>query len=280
MLGRILLASSLLMTGASVSAQTQSPGSQSEIPPPSEIQEVKPLAPLPQLSFTQATAQELEDRADLLKEQKNYLDAIDYYRAALKKHQNSAITERAVIENKIGMTYLLIGNMKAAEKALKRAVKTDKKYPEAYNNLGVAYYGLKKYRPAEKNYKKAIELRESASFHSNLGTLYMERKKYQEGMAEYEKAYQLDPGVFERSSRNGISARMGSPGDQARFFYVMAKLFAANGKLDKSLEYLKKSLEDGYPDIDKVYKDADFATLRKDQRFTELMAQRPVAIPQ
>ena len=108
----------------------------------------------------------------------------------------------------------------------------------------------------------------------------MERKKYQEGMAEYEKAYALDPDVFERSSRNGISARMGSPADRARFYYVMAKLYASNGDLDKSLEYLKKSLEDGYPDIDKVYKDAEFAGLRKDQRFTALMSQRPQAIPQ
>lgn len=268
MLGRILLASSLLMTAALASGQMQMSGAQSE------IQEVKPIAPLPPVSLTQATPEQLEDHGDLLKEQKNYLDAVDYYEAALKKKPS------AVVENKIGMTYILMGNMKAAEKALKKAIKADKKYPEAYNNLGVAYYSRKKYRPAEKNYKKAIELRDAASFHSNLGTAYMDQKKYQEGMVEYQKAYQLDPTVFERSSRNGISARMGSPEDRARYFYVMAKLFAANGDLDHSLEYLKRSLEDGYPDIDKVYKDAEFAALRKDQRFTELMSQRPAAIPQ
>lgn len=268
MLGRILLASSLLMTGALVYAQVEMPGSQSE------IQEVKPIAPLPQLSLKNATPQELEDRGDLLRDQKNYLDAIDCYEAALKKQHT------ALLDNKIGMTYLSMGNLGKAEKALKKAIRSDKKYAEAYNNLGVVFYLKKKYGPAEKNYRKAIALRESASFHSNLGTVFMERKNYQEGMAEYEKAYQLDPGVFERSSRNGVSARMQSPEDRARFFYVMAKLYATNGDLDKSLEYLKKSLEDGYPDIDKVYKDAEFATLRKDQRFTALMAQRPTAIPQ
>jgi tetratricopeptide (TPR) repeat protein len=269
MLVRILLTSSVLITGALALSQVQMPGSQSE------PQEVKPVAPVAQVSIKDATPQQLEDHGDLLKEQKNYLDAIDYYEAALKKQHDSA-----VIQNKIGMVYLMMSNMKQAEKVLKKAIKADKKYPEAYNNLGVAYYSLKKYRLAEKNYKKAIELRDSASFHSNLGTAYMDQKKYQEGMAEYEKAYQLDPTVFERTSRNGISARMGSPEDRARYFYVMAKLFAANGDLDRSLEYLKKSLEDGYPDIDKVYKDAEFATLRKDQRFTELMAQRPASIPQ
>ena len=268
MLGRILLASSLLIAGASLYAQVQMPGSQSE------IQEVKPIVPLPQVSLKDASPQELEDRGDLLREQKNYLDAIDYYEAALRKQHS------ALLENKIGMTYLSMGNLGQAEKAIKKALKSDRKYAEAYNNLGVVYYLKKKYGTAEKNYKKAIALRESASFHSNLGTVYMERKKYQEGMAEYEKAYQLDPSVFERSSRNGVSARMQSPEDRARFFYVMAKLYASNGDLDKSLEYLKKSLEDGYPDIDKVYKDSEFATLRKDQRFTALMAQRPQSIPQ
>lgn len=268
MLGRILLASSLLMTGALVSAQMQMSGSQSE------IQEVKPVTPMAQLSLTQATPQELEDRADVLREEKNYLDAVDYYEAAFKKAPSP------LLENKIGMTYLSMGNLNKAEKVLKKAIKSDKKYAEAYNNLGVVFYLKKKYGPAEKNYKKAIALHESASFHSNLGTVYMERKRYQEGMAEYEKAYQLDPSVFERSSRNGVSARMQSPEDRARFFYVMAKLYASNGDLDHSLEYLKKSLEDGYPEIDKVYKDAEFATLRKDQRFTALMSQRPAAIPQ
>ncbi len=268
MLGRILLASSLLMTGALVFAQVQMPSAQSE------IQEVQPVASLAQLSLKDASPQELEDRGDLLRDQKSYLDAIDYYEAALKKQHS------ALLENKIGMTYLTMGNLGKAEKILKKAIKSDRKYAEAYNNLGVVFYLKKKYGPAEKNYKKAIELRQSASFHSNLGTVYMERKKYQEGMAEYAKAYQLDPSVFERSSRNGVSARMQSPEDRARFFYVMAKLYASNGDLDKSLEYLKKSLEDGYPDIDKVYKDAEFATLRKDQRFSTLMAQRPAAIPQ
>lgn len=269
MMRRVLLVSSfLLIAGAMAFAQVQMPGSQSE------IQEVKPIAPLPQLSLKDATPEELEERGDSLREQKNYLDAIDYYEAALKKR------DAAILNNKIGMVYLSMGDLKKAQKAIEKSIKRDKNYAEAYNNLGVVFYLRKKYRPAEKNYKKAIALRESASFHSNLGTVYMERKKYDQGMQEYQKAYELDPAVFERSSRTGVSARMQSPEDRARFFYVLAKLYAGQGDLDKSLEYLKKSLEDGYTDIDKVYKDAEFAGLRKDQRFTALMSQRPQAIPQ
>ncbi len=268
MLRRILLVSSLLVIAATASAQMQMPGSQSQ------IQEVKPVVPAPQVSLTTSSPQDLEARGDVLREEKNYLDAIDYYDAALKKKPDP------IVQNKIGMTYLSMGNLDKAQKALQKAIKMDKKYAEAINNLGVVFYLKKKYGPAEKNYKKALALRESASFYSNLGTVYIEQKEYDKGMAEYARAYQLDPGVFERSSRSGVSARMQSPEDRARFFYMLAKLYAGQGDFDRSLEYLKKSLEDGYPEIDKVYKDAEFASLRKDQRFTELMSQRPVPIPQ
>ena len=39
-------------------------------------------------------------------------------------------------------------------------------------------------------------------------------------------------------------------------------------------------MEDGYKDIKNVYKDNEFSALRKDPRFAELMAARPLAIPE
>lgn len=239
-----------------------------------EIQEVKPVSPTPPVSLTLGTPEQLEARGDELRETKNYLDAIDYYKAAIKKHPT------AVLCNKEGMTYLAMSNLNKAQKSMQRAVKLDKTYAEAYNNLGVIFYLRKKYGPAEKNYKKALAIRESASFHSNLGTVYMEKKEYDKGMAEYAKAYALDPEIFERTSRTGVSARMSSPDDRARFYYFLAKLYAGTGESEKSLLYLKKAMEEGYPDINNVYKDAEFATLRKDERFNEIMAQKPAPLPQ
>ena len=51
------------------------------------------------------------------------------------------------------------------------------------------------------------------------------------------------------------------------------------GFSDRSLEYLRKAMEEGYKDIGNVYQDSEFAKLRKDDRFTALMAQPPPAIP-
>jgi len=168
-----------------------------------------------------------------------------------------------------------------AKKSFQRSIKSDKNYADAYNNLGVCFYLQKSYGRAIKNYHKAIVLRDtSASFHSNLGTAYFSKKEFENSVAEYERALQLDPEIFERKSSSGIAAHMASPEDRAHYSYVLARMYAQQGKLDKSLLYLRRAMEDGYPDIQDVYKDAEFANLRKDPRFNELMTQKPVSIPQ
>lgn len=222
-----------------------------------------------------ATAEDLVARAEILHAQKSYLDAVDYYRAALKK-QNSAITW-----NKMGITQLQLGRDEDARKSFEKAAKLDKAYPDAINNLGVTDYKLKKYSRAIKRYKKAIELREAtASFHSNLGAAYFSKKELNRALAEYQRAFQLDPTVFERNSKIGVVAQMSSPNERAEYSYLLAKMFAEAGDLNRSLDYLRKAMEDGYKGIDEVYKDKEFVELRKDPRFNELMASKPVAIPQ
>ena len=242
-----------------------------------------------------ATPAELETQGDKLRGEKSYADARDYYRAALKK------TPTAALWNKIGITELQLNRQKDAGKSFERAIKLDPKFPEAYNNRGAVYYimgaqqqaaaeragksipgGAKKnYRKSIQEYKKALELREdNASYHANLGTTYFSLKEFPAAVSEYARALQLDPDVLERRSQTGISAQMSSPEDRAHYSFVLARMYAKAGNLDRALEYLRKAMEDGYKDIDSVYKDQEFAALRKDPRFAELMASKPPAIPQ
>jgi tetratricopeptide (TPR) repeat protein len=221
-----------------------------------------------------ASAAQLEEQADQLRVDKAYLDAIDYYRAAIKK-QNSATTW-----NKLGMTELLMGRLHDARKDFQKSMKVDKTYADARNNLGVVYYEMKKYGKAVKYYRQALVIRETASFHSNLGAAYFSKKDMVRAIAEYRRAIELDPNVLERTSNTGVAAQLSSPNDRAHYFYLLAKLYAGNGDLDRSLECLRRSMEDGYKEIGDVYKDQQFAGLRKDPRFAELMASKPVAIPQ
>ena len=73
-------------------------------------------------------------------------------------------------------------------------------------------------------------------------------------------------------------AQTSSPEDRAAFSFMVAKMYAQAGDFDRSLEYLRKAMEEGYKGIDKVYTDSEFASLRTDPRFADLMAQKPASI--
>jgi tetratricopeptide (TPR) repeat protein len=226
-----------------------------------------------------ATASDLETRADELHGQKLYFDAIDYYRAALGKI--GAGSGQAKIFNKICRTQLVMTRWHDGQKSCQQAIKADRKLPDPYNNLGVAYYEEKKYGAAIKQYRKAIELDDSAaSFYSNLGAALFAKKDFEKSAQAYQRALELDPDVFERSSRHGVQAQVPSPEDRARYDYTVAKLYAKMGLSDRSLEYLRKAMEEGYKDFKNVYKDEEFAELRKDKRFTELMALKTPGLPE
>jgi len=239
---------------------------QVQIAPPL-IRAIDPPAP-------DASAAALEQQGDALDAAKLYLDALDYYRAALLKSPNNA-----EVLNKMCRSELLINRWKDARKSCERAIKANRTFAEAYGNLAVAYYGERKYGATIKECNKAIAIdNTSAAFFNNLGAAYFAEKKFEPAVAAYQHALQLDPDVFGRSSRNGIEAQLAGPEDRARFDYTVAKLYAKMGFSEQSLEYLKKAMEAGYKDLKNVYKDEEFATLRKNPRFTELMASKTAAI--
>jgi len=225
---------------------------------------------------TEENPEDLEKRGDELRSTKYYLDAIDFYNAALQKKPNDS-----VLLNKLGITELLLQHYKDAKKNFERSIKNNRQYADAYNNLGVIYYISKKYGKAIKQYTHAIDLNnQAASYFSNLGAAYFCKKEFENAIRAYSYAIQLDPEVFERVSHSGVSAQMSKPEDRAHYDYVLAKLYAKMGATDRSLQYLRRAMEEGYKGIGDVYKDAEFAELRKDPRFTALMAAKPPAIPE
>jgi uncharacterized protein HemY len=222
-----------------------------------------------------ASAPELEIQGDELRSTKNYLDALDYFRAALAKNADSAS-----LYNKIGIAELQLQRYRDARKDFERALKKDPRHADARNNLGVTYYLEKKYGKAISQYEKAIAVQPtSASYFSNLGTARFMKKEYDKAALAYAQALQLDPGVFDRTSRTGVSALTQTAQDRALYDYVLAKVYAKLGLLDRSLEHLRRAMEEQYKNIDNVYKDKEFATLRKDPRFTELMKAPPPGLP-
>jgi tetratricopeptide (TPR) repeat protein len=236
---------------------------------PEQVQVAPPLIRAIDPPAPDATPAALEKQADELRADKLYLDALDYYHAAL----NKAGVHPARLLNKIGITELMMQRFRDARRSFEQAIRDDHEYADAYNNLGVIYYEGKRYSAAVKQYEKAIAKDDSsASFYSNLGAAYFSKRNFDRAVAAYQHALELDPAVFERTSRSGVQAQLPSPEDRARYDYTVAKLYAKMGLSDQSLEFLRKAMEDGYKDLKNVYKDEEFAQLRKSPRFVELMA--------
>jgi tetratricopeptide (TPR) repeat protein len=240
------------------------------------IQATSPTTELtpPPIPDGSASAADLERQGDLLREQKRFLDALDYYRVAIKKQPSSTLW------NKEGMADLLLQRPDQAAKCFDHAIRMDKQSPAGYNNRGYVEQMKKKYDKAISYYKKAITLRaDDAVFYYNMGSSYFGKHEYAEAGKQYAIAFSIDPNIFFRVSRTGITAQATSPEDRAAFSFMLAKMYAQAGDLDHTLEYLRKAMEDGYKRINDVYTDREFANLRTDKRFEELMAQRPQSIP-
>jgi Tfp pilus assembly protein PilF len=163
-----------------------------------------------------------------------------------------------------------------ARKYYERAIKMNRSYPEALNNLGTVYYARHSYRRAIRYYEKALRLSpKSASIYSNLGTAYFARKQYQKATDAYQQALALDPEVFESKGNYGTLLEDRSVQERAKFHYYLAKMYAKAGRNELALQYVRKALEEGFKDKKKLEEDPEFQALRTMPEFQELLATEP-----
>ena len=208
-----------------------------------------------------------EMRGDIHMARKEFREAIEEYKSA---------PETAILINKIGIAYHQMMEIGTAKKYYQRAIKLNKQYAEAINNLGRALYIQHSYRRALGAYKKALKFSpNSASIWSNYGTAQFARKKYEEAMKAYETAMSIDPEVFEHRGSTGVLLQERTVEERAKFHYFQAKLYAKQGMKDRALLYLRKALEEGYKERDKVKDEPDFVKLRELPEFQEILALQP-----
>ena len=206
-----------------------------------------------------------ELRGDIMMARKMFREAIDFYKPGAEKN--------AVIANKTGIAYHQLQDLQNAEKYYRRAVKLNPKYSEAINNLGTVYYAKKSYRRAITQYDRALRFTpSSASILSNLGTAYFARKQYEDAMKTYEQAVAIDPEVFDQHSGQGVVVQERTVEERAGYFYILAKTCAKAGLTDRTLQYMRKALENGFKERDKFTAEPEFATLQDNMEFQEILA--------
>lgn len=75
-----------------------------------------------------------------------------------------------------------------------KAIRTNSKSAEIYNNRGLAFYNLKRYPQATKDFSQAIRMKpEDATAYNNRGNAYYEMLKYELAEADFNKSIDLQP---------------------------------------------------------------------------------------
>ncbi len=206
-----------------------------------------------------------EVRGDIMMARKMYRDAIDFYKPAAAKS--------AIMANKAGIAYHQLGDLENAKKFYERAIKLDKMYPEAHNNLGTIHYARKSYGNAIKSYQRALTLTpNAAAVWTNLGTAFFARKRYEDALKAYQTAMKIDPEVFERRGSNGVMLQERSVEEKAMFYYTLAKSYAQAGDAERTLKYIRFALESGFKQKQRFLDEPEFASFKDNVTFKELLA--------
>jgi tetratricopeptide (TPR) repeat protein len=226
--------------------------------------------PAPQKSnvnMQSMTVAELEKAGDLARVHKDYTQAIEYFRAALRTDRKNA-----VIYNKVGMAELKNNDLRAARQDFEKASKYNPKFVDAVNNVGAVDYVSKKYGSAVKYFKKAVALEETRpAFHINLGAAWFAQNKLDRAIAEFTRAVELDPDALKQDAKAGVVAQISTTEERARYSYMLAKVYAKRGDVDNCVLCLKKAKEEGYRNLSNVYKEEDFSKMWQDPKLHEVV---------
>jgi tetratricopeptide (TPR) repeat protein len=207
------------------------------------------------------------ERGDIYMARKMYRDAIETYMQA---------PPTAAILNKIGIAYHQLAEIDTAGKYYQRAIKLDPQFADAINNLGTVYYSKKSYRRAVNEFRKVLRVKpDAASTWANLANAYFERKQYEPSSEALQKALELDPTVLDNHGTVGSLVQDRNVADRAKYHYYLAKSLAKKGQNADALQYIRKALEEGFKERNKFQEEPEFAGLRDDPEFKQIMSTEP-----
>ena len=86
-----------------------------------------------------------------------------------------------------------------------RAIATNPKVPEIYNNRGLAFYNLKLYQEAIKDFSQSIRMKPGyAEALNNRGNAYYELDQYEKARADFDRSIQIKPKYSKAHMNRGL----------------------------------------------------------------------------
>jgi tetratricopeptide (TPR) repeat protein len=185
--------------------------------------------------------------------------------AAARDAYREAIEGSATLHNKLGICHHRLGDLDAARQAYATAVRLQPDYAEAWNNLGTIDHARRAYEAAIFDYQKSAALNPTNPVvFRNLGLAFLALDDVEATLEAWSQALRLDPKALTGDEEDSVSV---AQVDYARKYYLYAKLVAAQGDVDRALEFLGLARDHGLRDFGKVARDPDFASVVQDPRW-------------
>jgi tetratricopeptide (TPR) repeat protein len=219
-----------------------------------------------------ATAQPQPQKQPTPEEIGDSLTARQRYQAAIAAYEK-APEKTATLWNKMGIDYQMMFNSRDATRCYKESLKLNPHNSQVLNNLGTVYASMKEYGQADRMYRKALKYGpQSALIYKNMGTNLLVEHKYDRGWDAYKRAIALDPQIFSDHSSPTVE-NPASVQERGAMNYYMALGCVRAGYADCALQYLRMALDEGFISRKKVATDAEFASLRDNPAFQQLLKE-------
>jgi len=233
----------------------------------------QPPAPAPAPTPPAAQAAPPAHAQPTAEQEGDSLTARQRYQAAIAAY-SKAPQMTAVIWNKMGIDYQMMFNSKDATRCYKQSLLIDPHNAQVLNNLATVYASLKNYGPAERLYRKALKIDpHSALILKNLGTDLLAEHRYNKGWEAYQQALAIDPQIFSDRGSPAVEDPS-SVAERGAMNYYMAASCARAGETACALQYLRMALNEGFTTRKKVANDVEFASLRDNPDFKQLLAEQ------
>ena len=123
----------------------------------------------------------------------------------LFEHALQVTDENYLAHNNLGLAYYDLRRLEEALLEYQTALTFKPGYALAHNNLGLVYQDLRRFDEALKEYQTAVRHRpDNAKFHYNLGIVHADLRRFDEAILEYRMALTLKPNFAEVHNNLGI----------------------------------------------------------------------------
>jgi len=193
-----------------------------------------------------------EARANLtrvLEKAKDRTLAVRCYREVLK-----SAPENAGLHMDFGVALSRLDDLEGAIEQFGEAVRMDPANTRAHYNLGLAFSRQGNMDEAVKEYWASLAIEpENYKAHYNLAVIFYSGGDYANAIVHFEKAMQREPRLKPKVS------------------YDIARAYAQEGKVREATQWLRRAVDAGFQDWDRIRTDEDLANIRDTAQYLTIM---------